>query len=280
MSPKPFHTFHYHANAHVLSATFTRPLQHVVEVQGASSLPTIGGHGKGRVEDFRFEHFISVKRGYTHVSGTPQELEVEVEDKVKGETRVEKQTHFTTLVTAVAEGVNILDVVTADRIVARFASNHTFDDEKYKEPHFTLVGSKFENLQIAGCTIEVPLDIEFFEKIHTFELATNEFKNNADFKKMVEDPFEGEYKLQGQPGHGVILCSIVDLKKMKKCPGVQRKGHSFIIPKFGKLFLGEVLLEHGRRTLTMVRFELGSPVSGSGTVVQLDSNGTPYPPTG
>ncbi len=75
MSPNPFRTFHYHANAHVLSATFTRPLQHVVEVQGASSLPTIGGHGKGRVEDFRFEHFISVKRGYTHVSGSPQEIE-------------------------------------------------------------------------------------------------------------------------------------------------------------------------------------------------------------
>jgi ribosomal protein L35AE/L33A len=279
MPPSPFRTFHYHANAHVVSATFTRPLPHVVEVQGASSLPTIGGHGKGRVEDFRFEHFLSVKRGYTHVSGTPQEVEVEVEDKVKGKTRV-KQTHFTTLVTAVAEGVNILDVVTADRIVARLASNRTLDDEEYKEPHFTLIGSKFENLQIGGCAVEVPLDIELFEKIHTFELATNEFKNNADFRKMAEDPFERRDKQPEQPVHGAILCSIVDLKKMKKCPGVERKGHTFIIPKFGNLFLGEVLLQHGRRTLTMVRFELGSPVSGSGTVVQLDSNGSPYPPTG
>jgi hypothetical protein len=260
----PFRTFHYHANSHVLSANFTRPLPHVVEVQGASSLPTIGGHGKGRVEDFRFEHFLSVKRGYTHVSGTPTEFE--------------GKTHFTTLVTAVAEGVNILDVVTADRIVARLASNHTLDDEDYKEPHFTLVGSRFENLHIAGCKVEVPLDIDLFEKIHTFEAARNEFKTNADFRRMAEDPFEGGDKLPEQPEHGAILCSIIDVKKMKECPGVRRKGHSFIIPKFGKLFLGEVLLEHSRRTLTMVRFELGSPVSGSGTVVQLDSNGSPYPP--
>lgn len=263
----PYRTFHYHANAHVLSATFTRPLQHLVEVQGASSLPTIGGHGRAQVEDFRFNEFLSVKRGYTHVSGSS------VEAEVSGK----KTTYFTTLVTAVAEGVNILDAFHAERIVARFASSHTLDDA---EAHFTLVGSKFDGVQIGGCKTEVPIDAQLFEKIDTFEAARNEFKNNADFKRMAEDPFEAKGdKLPQQPLDGAILCSIVDLKEMKTaCPGVERKGHSFVIPKFGKLFLGEILLEHRRRTLTMVRFELGSPVSGAGTVVQLDGNGQPYPP--
>lgn len=266
MSPSPYRTFHYHANAHVLSAAFTRPLQHLVEVQGASSLPTIGGHGRAQVEDFRFNEFLSVKRGYTHVSGSEQEVEVEGK----------KKKHFTTLVTAVAEGVNILDVFHAERIVARFASSHTLDDA---EPRFTLVGSKFDGVQIGGCKTEVPIDAALFEKMDTFEAARNEFKNNAEFKRMAEDPFETKEKLAEQPAHGAILCSIVDLKKMKtECPGVTRKGHGFVIPEFGKLFLGETLLQHSRRTLTMVRFELGSPVSGAGTVVQLDSNGKPWPP--
>ena len=267
MSPSPFRTFHYHANAHVLSASFTRPVHHLVEVQGASSLPTTGGHGRSQVEDFRFNEFLSVKRGYTHISGSP--LKVEVEGK--------KKTYYTTLVTAVAEGVNIFDVVHAERIVARFASSHALDDA---EPSFTLVGSKFDNLQIGGCRTEVPIDVTLFEKIDTFEAARSEFKNNADFRKMAEDPFEaGGEKLPGQPMHGAILCSIIDLKKMTTtCPGVERKGHGFTIPKFGRLFLGEILLQHSRRTLTMLRFELGSPVSGSGTVVQLNSNGTPWPP--
>lgn len=97
---------------------------------------------------------------------------------------------------------------------------------------------------------------------------------------MAEDPFEAGGEKLKESLDRAILCSIVNLKGMKtECPGVVRKGHSFIIPKFGKLFLGEILLEHGRRTLTMVRFELGSPVSGSGTVVALDGNGQPYPPT-
>jgi ribosomal protein L35AE/L33A len=262
MTANPRRTFHYHANAHVLSGHFTRPIQHLIEVQGASSLPTIGGHGKGHVQDFRFEHFVSLKRGYTHVSGSPQETD--------------GKTYFTTLVTAVAEGLNFLDVVTAGRVVARFASSYSFDD---KEPHFTFVGSKFENLQIAGCETKVDLDVDLFEKIPTFEAATKEFKSNREFRKIAEDPFATGDKLPEQQPHGAILCSIVDVKNMQTtCPGVERKGHCFVIPKFGKLFLGEILLQHGRRTLTMMRFELGSPVSGTGTAVQLDSNGQPYPP--
>jgi len=263
MSLEPARRFHYHANAHVLSAVFTRPLQHLVEVQGASSLSTTGGHGSALVEDFRFQHFLSVKRGYTHVSGSPQEIE--------------GKTHFTTLATAVAEGLNILDVVTADRIVARFSSNHTLDDT---EPNFTLIGSKFENLQIAGCKTDVEIDVGFFQNIPTFEAAIKEYKSNSEFRKMVGDPFESNEAWPDPERNGAILCSIVNLKKMNTaCPGVTRKGHCFIIPKFGKLFLGEILLQYGRRTLTMVRFELGSPVSATGTAIQLDSNGQPIPPT-
>ena len=187
-----------------------------------------------------------------------------------------RMTYYTTLVTAVAEGVNIFDVVHAERIVARFASSYTLDDS---EPHFTLVGSKFDNLQIGGCKMEIPIDVSLFEKMDTFEAVRNEFKSNADFRKMAEGPSDAERKKLELPEHGAILCSIVNLKEMKtECPGVVREGHSFIIPKFGRLFLGEILLEYSRRTLTMVRFELGSPVSGSGTVVQLNSNGTPWPP--
>jgi hypothetical protein len=64
------------------------------------------------------------------------------------------------------------------------------------------------------------------------------------------------------------------------CPGVTRVGHhGFSVEGFGKIFLGEVVVQHGQRTLTMVRFEIGSAVSGNGTVVQATSNGKPWPPT-
>jgi hypothetical protein len=269
MPGKPTPTFHYHANAHVLGANFSRPLMDSIDVLGATSLPTNGGHGRATVENFRFQNFVSVKHGYSHVSGSPQEAE--------------GKKHYTTLVTAVAEGLNILDVVTADRVVARFASSHTLDVATGKfddaEPNFSLLGTRFENLQIAGCKTDVEIDFDLFHRIPTFEAAIKEYKNSKEFKKIVEDPFESTESWPDPTKSGAILCSIVKCKKMTtQCPGVDRKGHCFIIPKFGKLFLGEILVEYGRRTLTMVRFELGSPISASGTFVQLSSNGSPIPP--
>jgi hypothetical protein len=268
----PFSVFHYHANAHVVSAQFTRPVHHLVEVQGASSLPTIGGHGKGTVHDFRFEHFLSVKHGYTHVSGSVQE-KVEQNDK-GGKVTVK---YHTTLVTSVAEGVNILDVVTADRIIGRMASSYREGDE---ESTFTHIGSKFENLHIAGCDTKVEVNLKLIDLIPTFQEATNQFEKGGDFKKIAEEPFSDGNKLEKQPLHGAYLCSIVDMEKLRTaCPGVKPEGHCFVIPKFGKLYLGELLVQYGRRTLTMLRFDLGSPVSANGTVVQADSNGQNWPPT-
>lgn len=257
MPSNPQRTYHYHASAHVLSGRFHRPVEHFIEVQGATSLPTIGGHGSARIENFQLREFVSLRKGYTHVSGSKHESE---------------DVH-TTLVTAALEGLNILDVVTADRIVARLASSHNVNDN---EPRITMVGTKFENLRIAGSDIHVEVDTELFERIQTFEDATKEFHSNAEFCKMVEDPFKTGKPVKKPEAHGVFLCSCV--KEMKtSCPGVKRVGHCFVIPEFGKVFLGEVLLRHAQRTLTMLRFELGSPVSGDATLAQVFSNGRTWP---
>ena len=252
-----FSTFHYHACAHVLSARFTRPLQHLVEVQGATALSTNGGHGHASVDDFRFQDFITCRKGYSHVSGSKHE---------------ETGSH-TTLVTAVAEGLNILDIITADRVVARLASSHPPEND---EPEITLVGSKFENLRVAGCPVDVELDFDFFERLKTFDAVRKEFDKNAEFRKIAEDPFRTGDAIKKPEAHGVLLCSLV--KSMKtSCPGVKQVGHCFVVPEFGKVFFGELILKHGLRTLTMIRFELGSPVSGDGTLVQAMANGNRFP---
>jgi hypothetical protein len=64
------------------------------------------------------------------------------------------------------------------------------------------------------------------------------------------------------------------------CPGVKRTGHCFYVPGFGSIFLGELMIVHGERTLTMIRLELGSAVSGSGSGSAATANGRTYPPTG
>lgn len=258
MSPKLPSTFHYHACAHALSARFTRPFDQHIDVQAATSLPIIGGHGNARVENFQFREFVSFRKGYTHVSGAHQD-----EDDSNN-----------TLVTSVVERVNILDILTADRIVARLYSKHRAGEA---EGNFSMVGSRFENLRIADCKVDVDLNLELFENIPTFKQAQEEFNKKGDFREIAEDPFQTGKPVKAPGPNGAFLCSFV--KQMKTTsPGVKRVGHSFSIPGFGKVFLGEVVIKHAERTLTMVRFEIGSAVSGSGTLVQADSDGSPWPP--
>jgi len=255
MSPKPGSTFHYHACAHAFNAHFTRPFQETIDVQAASSLPIVGGHGNARVENFRFREFLSFRKGYTHVSGALQP-----EDKSNN-----------TLVTSTLEGVNLLDVVTADRVVSRIYSKHAEND---REGSFTIAGSRIENLRIAGYKVEVHLDLELFERIPTYEEALEEFNKKGDFYKIAHDPFKNGESITDPKG--VFLCSCV--KEINTdCPGVTRKGHSFHVKGFGKIFLGEVVIRHGERTVTMLRFELGSSISGGGSGGGSTGNGHSWP---
>lgn len=261
MSPEPLSTFHYHACAHAFSGHFTRPFEHQIDVQAASSLPITGGHGQARVENFQFREFLSFRKGYTHVSGGP----LQEDDRARS---------HNTLVTSSIEGLNLLDVVTADRIVARLYSKHR---EGEAEGSFNMTGSRFERLRIADCDVDIKLDLELFERIPTYADAIKEFKNEGEFRRIAEDPFKSGQKLKEIKACGSILCSCV--KEMRTtCPGVTPVGrHGFHIPGFGTIFLGEVVIKHAQRTLTMIRFEIGSAVSGSGTTVQAFSNGTHWP---
>ncbi len=277
--------FHYHASAHALSGELTRPAQRLIEVQAGISLPSTGGAGSSSVENFRLDEVVSFKRGYSQVSGS-----------VKRETN--KITH-TTHATAAVESLNILDVVTADRIVARLSSS--FDEPPPSGPRPTegkvlLIGSKFENLRIAGYPVDVELDHELFLELGTFSATRDAWKLKDGKLRQMSGETHRSFGLdekvlpdQLEPSGG-MFSSIVKEVHFKEPgfgrrqgefthPGVQRLGrHAYYVVDFGKIFLGEVLCQHGRKTLTMLRVELGSPNGGSFTVVEGTSNG--WPPWG
>lgn len=251
-------TYLYNGHGHALSGHILRPFDQIIDVQAGMSLPTSGGYGAVRVEKFRLKEIVSFDAAYTQVSGS----------------RKHEDSSHTTLVSSTIEGLNILDVVKADRIVARLASHHPTGHD---EPHITLVGSHFENLRIAGCPVLVEFNHDVFQRGDTYAGLRKEFESNADFRKMAEDPIHLGQK-QKLPGEcGVLFCSLV--KEMKtSCPGVTTRGHLFEVPQFGKIYVAEVIAEHSQRTLTMLRVELGSPTSGPINAGQVQGNGQPYPP--
>src|SRR5271156_6010534 len=142
MSHRPRPSFNFHAEGHAFSAEIRRPVPQHIPALAATSLPTIGGHGQQRIEDFHVPRIISFKAAHTHVSGSF------AEDKLA-----------TTHATSTIEGYNLLDFVTADRITARLTSEHNLGEP---EGHILALGSTFDNLKIGGYPVTVKLRHDLF----------------------------------------------------------------------------------------------------------------------
>lgn len=242
MSPKPRIPFHFHAEGHALSGEFRHPGRSLIEAQASVSLPTIGGHARAHVDHYFHSDFVSFRAAHTQVSGR----------------WADEETVLTTA-TSIIEDLSILQIVTADRIVSRLTSTHKRGDP---EGHIVAVGSDFHNLRVLGHELKVTLRHKLLNDSKTFEHLRKAVKGDKD--AVTDD--------------GVAICSLVE-RIDTDLPGVDPRKHIFRVPNFGKISLAEVFAEHGRRVLTMIRLELGSPHVADLTVTEASTNGKPVPPT-
>jgi hypothetical protein len=228
-----------------------------------------GGHATLRVEDFQVPRAVRFQAAHTHVSGSMEDQHTAV-------------THSTTVI----EGVNILDMITADRIVARITSQHDLRKHKDKPPaerpkgadpedsnlegHIIALGSTYDGLKIAGYDFNFILRHDLLLKCKTHAELDDWYAQNPDHGGIVSKK------------HGATLCSLVK-EIITDFPGLtpaDKKKHIITIPQFGTLSFAEVLSHAGTKTLTMLQFHLGSPDAATGTVAQATTNGQPGPPPG
>ncbi|HEY1468347.1 MAG TPA: choice-of-anchor P family protein [Candidatus Acidoferrum sp.] len=250
MSPRPQQSFAFHANAYALNASFHRPAICQIEAQAATCVPIFGGHAQSYARDFCVPRLARFQSAHSHVSGSMQD----------------ENTATTQAITTIL-GLNIMDVITADRIVARLTSEHKLDEP---EGHILAIGSTFENLRIAGFTFDIILR-------HDFLL---ESKTHAQLAQRIP-ALKNDGRLANTKD-GVALCSLVE-KIKTDFPGLSdadKKKHIVDIPHLGTISFAEVLSMEGMKTLTMLRFDLGSPDGGGGTAAVASTNGKPPPPTG
>src|ERR1700733_7261406 len=100
---------YYFAEATALAGKLLLPLEQEIKPQAFAKLPDKGGYLAQRADKFRVESAISYESAHTQVAGN----------------REKKPGHgYSTLVTSVIEGLNILDVVTADLVVAQISTEH------------------------------------------------------------------------------------------------------------------------------------------------------------
>lgn len=97
-------------------------------------------------KEYRLEGIISYSAAHTQVSGHRSKKHPD---------------RFVTLATSVVENLNVLNVVTADRVVAQISTTHLAGQYS---PEVTFLGTHFENLRIARHKTEPALKLDFAGK--------------------------------------------------------------------------------------------------------------------
>lgn len=291
-------THHHHAEARALFGDFVLPLKSTIEPQAQVQLEAKGGYAAQDSLPFRTEGVISYRSARTQVAGNRDAKPAHLPEDQRG---------WNTVSTSVIEGLNILEVLTADRIVAQVFAE--YPAEGYI-PRISFLGSRFENLRIAGEPVNIKLDINLFgdkpaddrhytHKDESFMARALErcqslcaHPNLPKHTHETYSPYNGgavvgETTLDGKTSPTETMeCSLVTQIEAPSLPG-KIYGHTLYIPHFGTVHLATVKLLHDgykdgafHKTtveLTMIDAKLGCIGHGSVSAGRSVTNGGTSP---
>lgn len=270
--------FRFHGQAIAAGGRIHHPFHEFIETQAASALPEIGGHGSAESSKFRYRDILRFDHARTEVTGS----------RTEGPNG--KPIHKT-LVRARVDGLDIMGVVTADRVELRLVS--FTDDEPGDEPCFKFTGSYFENLRIAGVPVKVHLAVDEFDRLHKHSHLVKSYQEKSDFhrlyheltlkEKLKEAPERVKQWFQQAPDNGkdlphvdgVTCCSLVRRIEPER-DEFKCWGHVIYIQGFGTIHLAELAVSKRTRRLTMIHVDLGSPTDGALEISSGEGNGSPY----
>ena len=247
-SKKALHT--YHADAQVLSGQLEQPVNEAIPVQAQVVLPHNGmlQYAAATPDQLpqQLKGIISFRSGYSQVAGHEST----------------KAAHgFTTVATSAIEGLNVLDVLTADRVVAQITTHHPSYPEEGQVPSVAFLGTRFDNLRIGGHHVEIErhLDIlgpkpngdkSYFDdkgvlgRISDQYAVINKVKGLPMWASQQFRWKKPEVQRQNGTQRLVMQCSVI--KRITGAPGISF-GHVIDLPHFGKIFLGELIINRGAR---------------------------------
>lgn len=278
--PEEIHREHfYHAEATALEGRLQLPLVQEIKPQLYAKLPERGGYLSQRGADYRLEGVISFRAAYTQVAGN---LDLKPEHG------------WSTLATAAIENLNVLDVVTADRVVAQVSTEHPLVGYV---PKVTFLGTRFENLRIAGHPVNLEMDLNVLGAKPENDAP---YGSHPGFLQRVAGQFERITANSGLPGEVSErynrLPSSADTPESIECSLVNQAegsfpgrcfGHVIEVPDFGRIYLATVRLEQSdfqngvpKQTLiklTMIELKLGCLANGLTGVGQTVVNGHTKP---
>ena len=273
--------FRFHGYAIGAAGRISKPFSELIEVQAASALPQLGGRGSARSACFQYREILKFDLAHTEVTGSRCDGDCD-DDR--------KEASFSTRITSTVEGLNILDMVTADRVVATLSSTYTAASDG--EPSVKLIGTHFENLRIAGIPVDVDLAVDVFDGHDTHRALAHAYKTDDGVRELV-DRLTLKHRAKEAPAHilrwfspaeggselpasrGITAVSLVrDLAPRRS--GLDCWGHVVHIKGFGTIRLAEVEVSKVTRTVNMIQVDLDCPYKGQLMLGSIADGGDDY----
>jgi hypothetical protein len=249
----------YHAGAHILSGDLEHPIKQPIEHYGNVVIEKTRREGlfTKSVGETSVEGLITFKAGHTRVSGS----------QLKNKKDIWGNDHsgWVTQSTSVLEGLNVGDVITADRLVAQISTEHPL--MRGHVPKVTFLGTRFENLRVAGYPVQLELDLgicgnrpeddqTYLQDGGFLDRVQGQINRIADTKDLPE-ALEKQYDARiayindlkertkegangGRNGHSKLQCSLIKSIGPIPIPGVKVFGNIIFVPDFGTVALAEV----------------------------------------
>jgi hypothetical protein len=265
MSVKSESSFLFHGSAFGLAARFDHPEKVTIPTQAMAVLAPTGGEASSTVKSFQYKDAIMFEEATARVVGSQ-----------------DPDGSYHTDVTATIRGLRFLQLVQADLIVARVNSIHRPRETRkgiIDEAEVTVTGSAIEGLYIAGKKLNFEMDCEVFSHNATFD-KLRKAKRGA----MYSHSGAKETLIRDSVVKAIDCQRITDAERKKTAdpkyilPGVRVDGNVVWVPHFGKIFIGEVIIQRGYRRINMLRMELGCGTGGGGTAGGGEGNGGEIPP--
>jgi hypothetical protein len=247
MSLRAVRTHYFHANASAIGGFIERPFVKNIPVQSPTSLSPSGGADEAATANFQFEQIISARATRSRVegsflSGLP-----------------------TTRAMATVEGLNVLDTIRADELVAYISTEYPAQDPDV--PRVDLSRTAINGLRIGEAILRVHLDLGIL--------------NNGDGKRFPKRPYLLEKSLwkkadkKFDPDKGFLPCTLVDKIEVVRGKLAAKIVDTNIIEiaNIGRMHLAEFVVSGTSYELIMMRLELGCPVVGNSSSSATHVNG-------
>lgn len=273
--------FRHRGAAYGAAGILTTPFNEIIPTQASSHLAEFGGHGTSQSENFAHRNILRFDRAHTEVTGSHSD---------------DANPIHSTLVKSTVEGLNIMGMITADRVVANLVSTYVHGGQD-PEPAVNLIGSRFENLKIAGMPVKVTLNLDVLDKYRYHKELKAAYQTDKSVRDLFGDddlrkryngaPKEVKEYLDPPPpvfkkgdemrqSEGVSLVSIV--KKLEpEGNAFETFAHVMYIQGFGTIRLGEVRICKKTRHLSMIQVKFGCAVEGFASLGVSDDGGSHGP---